>query len=82
MSMPRASNNPPCIVEPLLTHSPLPLRSADMGSSAPYTSQFLQQMVPHAVVEMIPGCGHASTVGPDELTRSQILKAIPNMPRV
>ena len=64
------------------TPGPAPLRSADMGSSAPYTSEFLQQMVPHAVVEFIPGCGHASTVGADELTRSQIIKAVSNMPRL
>lgn len=48
----------------------------DMGSSAPHSSEFLQQMVPHAVIEFIPGCGHASTVGPDEGTRSRILKAV------
>lgn len=52
----------------------------DMGSTAPHAANFVKQCVPHAVVEPIPGCGHASTVCPTEATRARIVKALAAMP--
>ena len=59
-------------------HHPTP--DQDMGSSAPYAANFIKRCVPHAVVEMIPGCGHASTVCPTEATRDRIVHALEAMP--
>lgn len=55
---------------------------SDMGSSAPASPEFVKRCVPHAEVEFIPGCGHASTFGPVELTRSQIIAAVGKMPEI
>ena len=51
----------------------------DMGSSNPYAADFVKACVPHAVVEVIPGSGHASVVSPNEDTRERIAKAIAGM---
>jgi len=52
----------------------------DMGSTSPYAAEFVKACVPHAVVEFIRGCGHASTVFPTEATRSRIQKALKDLP--
>jgi pimeloyl-ACP methyl ester carboxylesterase len=52
----------------------------DMGSTSPHAADFVQQCVPHAQKEFIPGCGHASTVCPTQATRDRIVKALEAMP--
>merc|ERR1719231_1015641 len=52
----------------------------DMGSTSPYAGDFVKQCVPHAIVETIPGCGHASTVDPGPATQARIVKAVAVMP--
>ena len=49
----------------------------DMGSSSPTSSEFIKRVAPNVIaLEWLTGAGHSFTVGPDEVCRGHIQKAV------
>jgi len=51
----------------------------DYDAQCPVVPQFLQQLVPHAHLEVLQGCGHICSFGPNDETSSRILAALSQM---
>jgi len=54
----------------------------DYDAKCPVVPQFVQQLVPHAHLEVLPGCGHICSFGPNEEASSRILFALTKMPEL
>jgi len=51
----------------------------DYDAQCPIVPQFVQSVVPHAHLEVLQGCGHICTFGPNEETRDRIISALGKM---
>lgn len=52
----------------------------DYDAKCPTVPHFLQQLIPHAELEILRGCGHICSFGPNEETSDRILAALSKMP--
>jgi pimeloyl-ACP methyl ester carboxylesterase len=53
---------------------------ADYDAKCPEVPHFMQQLMPHADLEVIQGCGHICSFGPNEETSARIIAALSKMP--
>jgi len=52
----------------------------DYDAQCPLVPQFVQRLIPHAHLEVLEGCGHICSLGPDDESSARILTALSNMP--